>query len=106
MSTSLSSPVDKLSRGLHNNECDDYKSCLDYISTKDDILILGVLNTNIYIYIYIYIYICMYVYINRYIYIMYICIYIIYIIRGNQHYNEHYYTDPLKLNMAFSKYVC
>ena len=48
----------------------------------------------------------MYVYINRYIYIMYICIYIIYIIRGNQHYNEHYYTDPLKLNMAFSKYVC
>ena len=47
MSTSLSSPVDKLSRGLHNNECDDYKSCLDYISTKDDILILGVLNTNI-----------------------------------------------------------
>ena len=57
MSTSLSSPVDKLSRGLHNNECDDYKSCLDYISTKDDILILGVLNTNIYIYIYMYVYI-------------------------------------------------
>ena len=55
MSTSLSSPVDKLSRGLHNNECDDYKSCLDYISTKDDISILGVLNTNIYIYI------CMYI---------------------------------------------
>ena len=35
MSSSLSSLVDNLSEGLHNYKCTDYKSCLDYISTKD-----------------------------------------------------------------------
>ena len=40
MSTSLSKLVDNLSEGLHNNRCVDCKSCLDYIKTKDEKLIL------------------------------------------------------------------
>ena len=36
MSSSLSSLVDNLSEGLHNNKCIDCKSCLEYISTKDN----------------------------------------------------------------------
>ena len=36
MSTSLSSLVDNLSEGLHNNKCTNYKFYLDYMSTKDD----------------------------------------------------------------------
>ena len=31
MSSSLSSLVDNLSKGLHNDKCTDCKSCLDYI---------------------------------------------------------------------------
>ena len=40
MSTSLSKLVDNLSEGLHNNKCIDYKSCLEYMKTKDEKLIL------------------------------------------------------------------
>ena len=40
MSTSLSKLVDNLSEGLHNNRCVDCKSCLDYMNTKDEKLIL------------------------------------------------------------------
>ena len=40
MSTSLSRLVDNLSEGPHNNRCIDYKSCLDYMKTKDEKLIL------------------------------------------------------------------
>ena len=40
MSTSLSKLVDNLSEGLHNNRCVDCKSCLDYMTTKDEKLIL------------------------------------------------------------------
>ena len=40
MSTSLSKLVDNLSEGLHNNRCIDCKSCLDYMKTKDEKLIL------------------------------------------------------------------
>ena len=39
MSTSLSSPVDNLSDGLHNIECADCKSNCDYMINKDDQLI-------------------------------------------------------------------
>ena len=40
MSTSLSKLVDNLSEGLHNNRCVDCISCLDYLKTKDEKLIL------------------------------------------------------------------
>ena len=40
MSTSLSKLVDNLSEGLHNNRCVHCKSCLDYMKTKDEKLIL------------------------------------------------------------------
>ena len=40
MSASLSKRVDNLSEGLHNNRCVDCKSCLDYMKTKDEKLIL------------------------------------------------------------------
>ena len=36
MSSSLSNLVDNLSEGLHNDRCIDCKSCLDYMTTKDD----------------------------------------------------------------------
>ena len=36
MSGSLSFLVDNLSEGLHNDRCIDCKSCLDYMTTKDD----------------------------------------------------------------------
>ena len=39
MSSSLSSLVDNLSEGLHNGNCTDCKSDLDYTSIKDDQLI-------------------------------------------------------------------
>ena len=39
MSSSLSSLADNLSEGLHNYKCTNCKSCLDYISTKDNQLI-------------------------------------------------------------------
>ena len=40
MSTSLSKLVDNLSEGLHNNKCLNCESCLDYIKTKNEKLIL------------------------------------------------------------------
>ena len=39
MSSSLSCLVDNLSDGIHSDECTDFKSCLDYMITKDDQLI-------------------------------------------------------------------
>ena len=39
MSSSLSNLVDHLSEGLHNDRCIDCKSCLDYMTTKDEQLI-------------------------------------------------------------------
>ena len=46
MSTSLSKLVDNLSEGLHNNKCVNCKSCLDYIKTKNEKLILNALTVN------------------------------------------------------------
>ena len=39
MSSSLSSLVVTLSEGLHDYKCTDFKSCVDYISAKDNQLI-------------------------------------------------------------------
>ena len=39
MSTSLSNLFSNLSKGLHNDRCIDCKSCLDYMTTKDEQLI-------------------------------------------------------------------
>ena len=39
MSTSVSNLVSKLSEDLHNDRCIDCKSCLDYMTTKDEQLI-------------------------------------------------------------------
>ena len=39
MSTSLSNLVSNLSEGLHNYRCIDCKSCLNYMTTKDEQLI-------------------------------------------------------------------
>ena len=39
MSNSLSGLVDSLSDGLHSDKCKDFKSCLDYMITKDGQLI-------------------------------------------------------------------
>ena len=39
MSSPLSSLVDNLSEGLHSDKCTDYKSCLEYMITKDEQLI-------------------------------------------------------------------
>ena len=36
MSASLSSLVNSLSEGLHSDKCTDFKSCLDYMTAKDD----------------------------------------------------------------------
>ena len=36
MSSSLSNLIDNLSDGLHCDKCADCKSCLDYMSVKDD----------------------------------------------------------------------
>ena len=40
MSTSVSKLVDNVSEVLHNKRCVDCKSCLDYMKTKDEKLIL------------------------------------------------------------------
>ena len=48
MSTSLSKLVDNLSEGLHNNKCLDCESCLDYIKTKNEKLILKCFNCKTY----------------------------------------------------------
>ena len=44
MSSSLSSLVDNLSEGLHNDKCTDFKPCLQFISAKDDLFILNCLK--------------------------------------------------------------
>ena len=48
MSSSLSKLVDKLSEGLHNNKCVNCESCLDYIKTKNEKLILKCFNCKQY----------------------------------------------------------
>ena len=48
MSMSLSNLIDNLSEGLHNNKCLDCKSCLDYIKTKSEKLILKCFNCKSY----------------------------------------------------------
>ena len=44
MSMPLSKLIDNLSEGIHNNKCDDCKSCLDYIRTKNEKLIFKCFN--------------------------------------------------------------
>ena len=39
MASPLSNLVDNLSEGFHSDKCTDCKSCLDYITTKDEQLI-------------------------------------------------------------------
>ena len=39
MSSSLSNLVDNLAEGLHSGKCIDCKSCLNYMSVKNDQLI-------------------------------------------------------------------
>ena len=39
MSTSLSNLANSLSEGVHNDKCRNCKSCLDYMTTKDEQLI-------------------------------------------------------------------
>ena len=44
MSMPLSKLIDNLSEGIHNNKYADCKSCLDYIKTKNEKLILKYFN--------------------------------------------------------------
>ena len=44
MESSLSKLVDNLSEGIHNNKCVNCNSCLDYIKTKNENLILECYN--------------------------------------------------------------
>ena len=46
MSTSLSNLVSNLSEGLYNDRCIDCKSCLDYMTTKDEQLIFRCLGVK------------------------------------------------------------
>ena len=46
MSIPLSSLVDNLAEGFHNDKCTDCKSCLEYISTKDELLVFNCLKCN------------------------------------------------------------
>ena len=48
MAMPLSKPIDNLSEGLHNNKCLDCESCLDYIKTKNEKLILKWFNCKQY----------------------------------------------------------
>ena len=48
MSMPLSKLIDNLSEGLHNNKCADCESCLDYIKTKNEKLILKCFNCKSY----------------------------------------------------------
>ena len=48
MTMSLSKLIDNLSEGIHNNKCVDCKSCLDYIKTKNERLILKCFNCEQY----------------------------------------------------------
>ena len=47
-SSSLSKLVDNLSEGIHNNNCLDCNSCIDYIKTKNKKLLLKCSNCNAY----------------------------------------------------------
>ena len=44
MSTSLSNLVSNLFEGLHNDSCIDCKSCLDYMTTKDEQIIFSLFS--------------------------------------------------------------
>ena len=48
MSSSLSKLVDNLSEGIHNNKCANFESCLDYVKTKNEKLLLKCFNCNTY----------------------------------------------------------
>ena len=48
MSMSLSKLADNLTEGLHNNRCVDCESCLDYIKTENEKLILKCFNCKQY----------------------------------------------------------
>ena len=48
MSMPLSKLIDNLSEGIHNNKCVDCESCLDYIKTKNEKLILKCFNCEQY----------------------------------------------------------
>ena len=48
MSMPLSKLIDNLSEGLYNNKCADCESCLDYIKTKNENLILKCFNCKQY----------------------------------------------------------
>ena len=48
MAMTLSKLIDNLSEGMHNNKCADCKSCLDYIKTKNEKLILKCFNCEQY----------------------------------------------------------
>ena len=46
MSTSLSNLVSNLSEGLHNDRCINFRSCLDYMTTKNEQLIFRCFRCN------------------------------------------------------------
>ena len=46
MSSSLSRLADNLAEELHDNQCTDYESFLEYISTKDELLIFNCLKCS------------------------------------------------------------
>ena len=46
MPSSLSSHIDNLTEGLHNDKCTDCKSYLKYMSTKDNQLMFKCLKCN------------------------------------------------------------
>ena len=48
MSMPLAKLIDNLSEGLHNNKCANCESCLDYIKTKNEKLILKSFNCKQY----------------------------------------------------------
>ena len=48
MSMPLLKLIDNLSEGIHNNTCVDCKSCLDYIKTKNEKLVLKCFNCEQY----------------------------------------------------------
>ena len=48
MSMPLSKLIDNLSEGIHYNKCVDCESCLDYIKTKNEKLILKCFNCEQY----------------------------------------------------------
>ena len=48
MSSSLSKLIDNLSERIHNNKCANFESCLDYVKTKNENLILKCFNCKTY----------------------------------------------------------